>query len=548
MNENQHVKNIAQTFTDTALSQGTNIAVIEAAGGREVSFNDLNRSADAYANYFYQNGVRSSNRVILMVRPSADFIALTIGLFKLGATIILIDPGMGYQNLLKCIENVRPRVFVGIPQAFLFTTLFKKPFSTLKRKFCCGESFGLFGPDIRKAAVYDQPFDIYQPKTDDLAAIIFTTGSTGPPKGVRYEHSIFSAQLDHIKSYYKIGSDDVDQPAFPLFGLFATALGACAVIPDMNPTKPARVKPQKFIDSILHHNVSYSFGSPAIWNVVSRYCIENNLVLPTVKKVLMAGAPVPGELLRRMRKILPEDAEVFTPYGATESLPIVSIESREILDSTLEKSRAGAGTCVGRSLPGIDLKVIATSDTIIAAYSEDMDLRPFEIGEIIVRGDVVTKAYENNPKETEASKISDGDTFWHRMGDLGYLDDQDRLWFCGRKAHRVTTKDKVLYTIPCEAIFNEHEDVFRTALVGIPVENEDYLKPVLIIEPHKRFNGSDDDLILEIARLGAANDLTKDIKSFMIHWDFPVDIRHNAKIFREKLAVWAYKEQNRKKK
>ncbi len=548
MNDNQHVKNIAQTFTDAALSQGTNVAVIEAAGGREVSFNDLNSKADAYANYFYQNGVRSTNRVILMVRPSADFIALTIGLFKLGATIILIDPGMGYQNLLTCIESVRPKVFIGIPQAFLFTTLFKKPFATVKKKFCCGESFGLFGPDIRKVADNDQSFDIYQPKDDDLAAIIFTTGSTGPPKGVRYEHSIFSAQLEHIKSFYQIGSNDIDQPAFPLFGLFATALGACAVIPDMNPTKPARVKPQKFIDSILRHNVSYSFGSPAIWNVVSRYCIENRIVLPTVKKVLMAGAPVPGELLHRMQEILPEDAQVFTPYGATESLPIVSIESREIIESTLEKSRAGAGTCVGRSLPGIDIKVIKISDDIISSYRDEMDLKPFEIGEIIVRGDVVTKAYENNQKETEISKISDGQSFWHRMGDLGYLDDEGRLWFCGRKAHRVITKDKVLYTIPCEAIFNEHEDVFRTALVGVPVDNEQYVKPVLIIEPHKRFNGSDDDLILEIARLGAANDLTKEIKSFMIHWDFPVDIRHNAKIFREKLAVWAYKEQNRKKK
>lgn len=466
----ERINNIADIFTMTVKKQGEKTAVIEAVSGRQVSFAELLRRTDGYAAYLADKGVRPADRVVLMVTPSADFIGLTFGLFKIGVTLILIDPGMGYKNLLKCIEGVRPDIFIGIPKAFLFCTLFRKPFHSVRKKFCCGSSLGLFGPDIRSRSSRETAeFKSYEPGIDDLAAIIFTTGSTGPPKGVRYEHAIFAAQLERIRSYYGINHKHTDQPAFPLFGLFSAALGATVVIPDMDPTRPAQVDPQKFIESIQKYGVTYSFGSPAIWNVVSKYCVEKGIVLPSLKKVLMAGAPVPGDLLKRVVGILPEDASIYTPYGATESLPIVSIESREILESTIDESKKGKGTCVGRPLPGITIKIIKISDTVIPALDEDMLVPPGEIGEIIVSGDVVTRGYENNRKETELAKIMDTDGFfWHRMGDLGYLDVLGRLWFCGRKAHRVQTGKDTLYTIPCEAIVNVHEEVFRSALVGVP--------------------------------------------------------------------------------
>lgn len=536
----KHINNIADIFTKTVRQQGEKTAVIEAASGRQVSFATLLKRTDGYADYLTKQGVRPGDRVILMVTPSADFIGLTFGLFKIGVTLILIDPGMGYKNLLKCIEGIRPDIFIGIPKAFLFCSLFRKPFHSVRKKFCCGFSFGLFGPDIRaKANRETVEFRSYEPGCDDLAAIIFTTGSTGPPKGVRYEHSIFAAQLDRIRSYYKINHEHTDQPAFPLFGLFSAALGATVVIPDMDPTKPASVDPEKFVHSIEKYNVTYSFGSPAIWNVVSKYCVQKGIVLVSLKKVLMAGAPVPGDLLKRVVATLPQDACIYTPYGATESLPIVSIESREILESTIEESKKGKGTCVGRPLPGIHIKIIKIFDTVIPAIKEDMFVNPGEIGEIIVKGDVVTRAYENNEKETELAKIHDKDGFWHRMGDLGYLDEGGRLWFCGRKAHRVQTAKGLLYTIPCEAIINVHEDVYRSALVGVSSGKNDFMKPVLIVEPEASFSGDREKLLSEVQTLATSSEVTKDIKIFLIHDGFPVDIRHNAKIFREKLAVWA---------
>ncbi len=533
--------NIAETLDQAALRLGERTGLIEVKSGRSLSFADLSRRSSAFARYLIERGVSPGDRTMLMVRPSADFICLTFALFKIGAPVILIDPGMGYVNLLRCIEGVRPRILIGIPQALLLSRLYRKPFASIERSFCCGFTAGVFGPDTRGVLDdSDRAFPCHVPAEDDLAAIIFTTGSTGPPKGVRFEHAIFAAQLKLIREYYGITENDVDQPAFPLFALFSTALGACAVIPDMDPTRPAKVDPQTFIASLMKHQVSYSFGSPALWNVVSSYCIAQGIVLPSLKKVLMAGAPVPGDLLERVQAILPEDAVVHTPYGATESLPIVSMEGREILEQTWPQSRQGKGTCVGRALPGIEVRVIRIVEGELPDYALVEELPPGEIGEIIVRGDVVTRAYENNERETRLAKIRDGALFWHRMGDTGYLDGQGRLWFCGRKAHRVITAEGTMFTICCEAIINGHPEVFRSALVGIPAAGGGSTRePVMIVElfPGVRNRSR---ILEEVRALAGGHPLTANIRHFLIHDDFPVDIRHNAKIFREKLAVWAH--------
>lgn len=536
-----YADNIAETFVETANAHKDKVAIIEAKDNSSITFRELDRRSDTYVNYFIGEGVGAGDVVVLMVKPSIDFICLTLALFKLGTPVVLIDPGMGFKNLLRCIERVGPDYLVGIPKALLFSRLFPKPFKSVRKRFCCGNSFGLLGPDICQIkAISNKTHEVYRPQKDDLAAIIFTTGSTGPPKGVRYEHSIFSAQLHQIKSHYDIGEKDTDQPAFPLFALFSTALGACAIIPDMDPTKPAQVDPQKFVSSLRTYNVTYSFGSPAIWRVVGKYCLDHKIKLPSLEKVLMAGAPVPYDLLGHMDEILPVNGRVMTPYGATESLPIASIDHKEILTETMAQSRVGKGTCVGYSLPGITIKIIEISDREIENVDRCTFLKPYALGEIIVQGGVVTKSYMNNETETRFAKIMDGESFWHRMGDVGYLDEKGRLWFCGRRAHRVVAETQTYFSIPCEAIVNEHEDVYRSALVGVQSPQSETL-PVLILEPVQGFSGKEKILIEEARALAEKSEITKSIQHFLVHESFPVDIRHNAKIFREKLSIWAQK-------
>lgn len=530
--------NIALALERVARAHSDQVALVcrRGAGYQHWTFGELQARTEAYAASLSQKGVGRGGRVMLMVRPSPEFVCLTFALFRMGAVVILIDPGMGVKNMLRCIGRVRPEVLVAIPLVQFLSRLFPEPFRTVRARICVGRSFGLLGTSLA-AIKAPEPFsgNVFSAGPDDLAAVIFTTGSTGPPKGVCYTHGIFHAQLALIRDYYRIGPGEVDQPGFPLFALFSIALGSRAVIPEMNPAHPARVDPRRFVRTILEQGVTYSFGSPAIWNVVSRYCLAEGIVLP-IRKILMAGAPVPGELIDRVQRIMAPGGEIHTPYGATESLPIVSITGAEVLAETWAQSRQGAGTCVGRPLPGIDLKIIEPVNGPIGSWDQVTILPPGSIGEIAVRGPVVTKAYDHDEAETRAAKIPDGDGFWHRLGDMGYLDEQGRLWFCGRKAHRVVTAGGVMYTIPCEAIFNEHPGVRRSALVGVGPAGAQ--RPVLIVElaaGQKRT----DRLLGELRALAQGNDLTRTIETFLVHPAFPVDIRHNAKIFREKLALWA---------
>ena len=529
--------NIAGVLRLVARDQGERTALVARAGKgwRQWSFAQVLASTQGFAAALQAQGVRQGDRVMLMVRPSMEFLCLTFALFHLGAVVILIDPGMGYRNLLRCIGSVRPDILVGIPAAIVFSHLFRGPFRTVRRRI----GLGRLQATIRRAPTAGGSSPAaFSAGPEELAAIIFTTGSTGPPKGVRYTHGIFHAQLELIRDYYGIGPGDVDQPGFPLFGLFAAALGAMAVIPDMDPTRPAQVDAEKFVRTIQEYGVTYSFGSPAIWNVVSRYCLDRGIVLP-VRTVLMAGAPVPGHLVERVSRILPKDALIYTPYGATESLPVACIEGREILAETWPLTRQGRGVCVGRALPAMTIRIIEPVEGPIASWQETHQLPPGEVGEIVVQGPVVTRSYDGNEVETRLAKIADGDRFWHRMGDIGCLDDQQRLWFRGRKAHRVETQAGILDTICCEAIVNEHPQVRRSALVGLGPRGRQ--TPVLIVEPIGPVTDPE-GLFGELRQLVLAHPHTAMIERFLIHRSFPVDIRHNAKIFREQLAAWACKQ------
>ncbi|MDH3349478.1 MAG: fatty acid CoA ligase family protein, partial [Desulfobulbaceae bacterium] len=512
--------NIAEVLRDTAkrYSGWPGLAIRKKKGDYdEWTLGQLHEESTRFAAVLREEGISPGDRVMLMVRPSMEFICLTFALFQVGAVVILIDPGMGYRNLLRCITSVKPHVLIGIPAAQLFSRIFFRHFATVKTRVCVGRSFVFLGKSLTAltTSLSEQSTkgSIFQATEDDVAAIIFTTGSTGPPKGVRFSHGNFRAQLRLIHDYYGIRFGDVDQPCFPLFALFSAALGAKTVIPEMDAARPAQVDPEKFIRTLVEQKVTYSFGSPAIWNVVSRYCQERNITLP-VKKILMAGAPVSGELIKRVKNIMVEGGEIHTPYGATESLPVSSISGTDILGETWPETVKGHGVCVGNSLPGIDITVVEARDEEIVHWSDARELGVGEIGEIVVRGPVVTRAYDNNDYENKLAKITDGQGFRHRVGDMGYKDEQDRLWFCGRKAHRVFTAQGILYTIPCEAIFNQHSEVYRSALVGVGKSPNQ--QPVIIAEPHGKVV-DEAALKQELHQLAKANPLTADIETFLIH-------------------------------
>ncbi|MFH1092092.1 MAG: fatty acid CoA ligase family protein, partial [Pseudomonadota bacterium] len=473
------------------------------------TFRQLDQESDRVARGLKKAGVDRGLRTILMVMPSLEFFVLVFALFKVGAVPVVVDPGMGLGRMLLCLRESRPEAFIGIPKAHLLRLFRPKYFQGVKIWITVGRRWFWGGLTMRDLRSKDQaPLTPADTRRDETAAVIFTTGSTGPAKGAIYTHGNFDAQLKHVAAFCKLGPDEVDLPTFPLFALFDPALGMTAVIPDMDPTKPGFVNPQKIIEPIFDHGVTNMFASPALLNRVGRYAQAQGLKLPSLRRVVSAGAPVLPDNVERFASLLQNGAQVHTPYGATEAVPVTSIGSDEILSETKERSRQGGGACVGRPLDGLEVRIIRITDDPVPEWSDELALPEGEIGEFAVKGDHVTRGYFNRPQADRLSKIKDGRSFWHRLGDVGWRDEKGRLWFCGRKSHRVITGNGALFTIPCEAIFNNHPQVLRSALVGVGAPP--HQKPVICIELERRDGRIDlADLKRELLELGQISPLTK---------------------------------------
>lgn len=507
---------------------------------RGCTFADLAQRSDRIASGLRGIGVAPGMRVILMVRPGVDFFALTFALFKVGAVPVLIDPGIGRTAVVRCLSSIDAGAFIGIPLAHVLRLLYRKNFPTLRILVTVGRKLGWGGHTLASVeAARAEPFEPVATYARDPAAILFTSGSTGPPKGVLYTHGIFDAQVRYLNEHYGYTPDEVDLATFPLFALFDAALGMTAVIPDMNPTKPGSADPRKLVDALERFGCTHMFGSPALLRNLARHSEATGAKVPKLRRVITAGAPIAPPLLKSLRGMLADDASVHTPYGATESLPVADITDHEILAETAEQTARGAGTCVGKPLAGMEARIIAINDAPLASLADAEQLAPGNIGEIVVCGPVVTHEYFANPTATAAAKMRDeAGRVWHRMGDVGYRDDSGRLWFCGRKAHRIATASGTLFTVPCEAVFNQEPRVARTALVGVGAPGAE--QPVLCVETERGVARSErSEIIAALRELGAAHDHTRGIDTFLFHPSFPVDVRHNAKIFREKLKVWA---------
>ncbi|MEI6861458.1 MAG: fatty acid CoA ligase family protein [Verrucomicrobiota bacterium] len=538
-----------------------------------LTFAELNAEATAWHARLVACGVRRGDRVLVMVRQGLPLIASAFALFRLGAVPVIIDPGMGRKNFLAAVARTRPRALVGIPLARLFSHLFRRAFASVEIRVAASGNLAARltdrGPEDRgqmpearsqrpntEIQIPNSKFDHsastpHSASIDDLAAILFTSGSTGAPKGVRYTHGNFDAQVRLVRDTYGLVSGEVDLPLLPIFALFNPALGLTTIVPEIDPRRPAALDPAKIVQAIRQENVTNSFGSPTLWAKISAHCRAANVTLPSLRRVLCAGAPVPAALWRDTAMWMP-NGRLHSPYGATEALPIATISDVETMalqdkfEAAHSPSRANlepqpstpGGACLGHPIREIQVKLIAPTDAPLTTLADAIELPPNEPGEIIVSGPVVTESYDGNTDATKAAKIQGTHgAVWHRMGDIGYLDATGDLWFCGRKAERVYTSAGPLDTEPCEQVFRAHPRAARCALIGLgecPAQ-----RPALVAETTVADSREGRALARELRALALTSTATAAIKIFYFRGKFPVDVRHNAKIHRLTLARWA---------
>jgi acyl-coenzyme A synthetase/AMP-(fatty) acid ligase len=354
---------------------------------------------------------------------------------------------------------------------------------------------------------------------------------------------MFDTQVAEIQSMYGIDSGGVDLACFPLFALFNLAMGVTTVLPDMNFSSPASADPQKLLAAANDWQVTQAFASPAVWRVLSEHCAKTGQQIASLRQAFSCGAPVPADVLRRTLVCVAHGAKMHTPYGATECLPVSTIEAAEVLAETARRTDDGAGVCVGRKFDSIDWRIIRITDEPIANIDNAEELPPGEIGELIVRAPQSSPCYVTRTECNAEAKIMNvraGSSptladAWHRTGDVGYLDDNGRFWYCGRKSQRVETADSPLFTECAEAVFNAHPAVYRSALVGVGPRGRQL--PVLVVELSR--STSVENWQRELLQRAQSCEHTRSIHHFLAHPRLPVDVRHNAKINREQLAAWA---------
>ena len=506
-----------------------------------LTYAQLDARSDAIAAGLARRGLVRGMRTVVMVRPTPEFFLLMFALFKIGAVPVLVDPGIDKRALRQCLDEAEPAAFIGIPVALLakallgWATSARLRITTGARAWLADATLD----EVERDGAGAGP-QLAHTGPDDIAALLFTSGSTGVPKGVVYRHRHFVAQIDMLREAFGIQPGGIDLPTFPPFALFDPALGLTSIIPDMDPTRPARADPRKLHAAIRRFGVDQLFGSPALMRVLA----DHGAPLPTIRRVTSAGAPVPPDVVAKMLDLLPDDARLWTPYGATECLPVAVVEGRELL-ALRERTEAGAGTCVGRPVPPNTVRIIRIDDAPIDAWSDALLVGAGQVGEITVAGPSATDAYFNRAEQTALAKIREclpdgSERVVHRMGDLGWLDGEGRLWFCGRKSQRVVVDaSTTLCTEQVEPVFNTHPDVARTALVGVGEKGAQ--RPLLCVELRAGVHAREWPRIAAELRHRADGLVhAAKVAGFLRYpKPFPVDIRHNAKIGREALAAWA---------
>ncbi|NIM70991.1 MAG: AMP-binding protein [Xanthomonadales bacterium] len=509
---------------------------------RSCSYRELDALSDQYARGLLAYGIERGTRVALMVPPGLEFFALFFALFKAGAVPVLIDPGIGLANLRQCLAEAAPEAFIGVPRAQMARVALRWAPHSISRLVTVGRlrfGAGIDTASLRALGTRESGSVLAATRPGELAAILFTSGSTGVPKGVVYRHRHFTAQVAMLREAFDIRPGEIDLPTFPPFALFDPALGMTTVVPAMDPRRPARANPARLIRAIERFQVTNIFGSPALVRVLADHTHRHGLRLPSVRRVISAGAAVPIDVIRRLQVALPAGALVHTPYGATECLPVASASSVE-LDAAIERrTQTGAGICVGRPVAPNRVGILPISEHAVPLLDESELLPANAAGEVIVHGPTTTDAYWQREAQTREAKTCDHQgRVWHRMGDIGYFDDAGRLWYCGRKSQRVELDGTTLFPDQVEAVFNTHPDIRRTALVGVGSGAE--RRAVLCAETEGRVGrGRRQEIRAELLRMAADDPRLADIRTVLFHRRFPVDIRHNAKIGRERLAAWA---------
>jgi acyl-coenzyme A synthetase/AMP-(fatty) acid ligase len=514
-------------------------------GGRSISWDLLVRRVHELAAGFAEHGVAPGDRVALLVPPGAELTAAAHACWRTGASVVVADPGLGAAGLARALRGAHPAHVVGaLPGLTLAaalgipgTRIATEPVPPGLRRVL-GSPVGLAALARRgRALLADGAVLPVEAAPEDEAAVLFTSGATGPAKGVVYRHQQARAQLAALRAAYGITQDDRLVAAFPPFALYGPALGIPSAVPEVR--KPGALTAAALARAVAAVDATMVFASPAaLRNVVATAAgldATQRGALAGVRRVVSAGAPVPAALLHALRGVLP-NAAAHTPYGMTEALPVTDVALAEI-----DAAGPGNGVCVGRPLPGVDVAVIPLTT------EGELTREPGVTGEISVAAAHAKDRYDQLWAVQRRSACEAGR---HRTGDVGHLDAEGRLWVEGRRVHVVDTAAGPVTPVGIEQRVEAIDGIASAAVVGVGPAGTQQVVVVVVAEPGiaARRPGAP---LLAVAPLTSAVRAVAGVSvagvsvagvsvaAVLVVDALPVDIRHAAKIDRTRVAEWA---------
>lgn len=543
--------NLADEVAKTAAFAPERVAMMEPYrdGGawrfHTYTYAQLSADAESIAAGLRARGIQEHTRTVFMAPPSYQSCAVGVALTRVGATFLWIDPSVGYRNVAERLARVEPEAFIGPPLAQAGRLAFGWTRRLLKRAIVVD---GYFPGCIRFETLRRHPASAPAPPAvspDDPSNVLYTTGSTGPAKPAMYLHRQFVNVYRTAHYSWRFDEDErvpIDMAAFPAFQFIALSAGGTVVVPpiDFIRDTPATTDGAPVVDVINAAGVRSLFASPALLERVADAAHARGTPMPTLERVIAGGAPIFAPLMRSLTAVMSDNGEVWSNYGATEALPTSEYGSSEALTQTHERAATGEGICVGRTFPGIEIDVVGPVGLDSSKRSDFHTLPQGTDGELIVRGPNISTAYFGDEESTRKNKLYDDDgTIWHRLGDVGHLDEVGRIWVAGRVNQCLHINDRWLLPIPLESLFDQHPLVRRSGLAARRTRSG-ATQAVICIEPaHTLSRDEHEALQRDLLEIAANNPLCQPLAGILLTEALPVDPRHNAKIERGKLADWA---------
>ncbi|MGQ7843960.1 alpha/beta fold hydrolase [Granulosicoccus sp. 3-233] len=533
---------VRRALADFSDVSKTKEAVVEIAPeNRSITFGELTECVEHLAAGMQAFGIRAGERVAVMITPGIDLCLAVYACWRLGATLVLVDSGLGRSGMQGALHSANPAWLIGIDKALLAARLLRWPGKRIavgKRSAFMNRSLGIV-TDMETLGEQGHvaPTPSF-PAPEAVAAVAFTSGSTGPSKGIIYRHHQIQAQRDALMSLYRITENDRLVAAFAPFALYGPTMGITSIVPDMDVTAPATLTARSLANAVERVNASLVFASPAaLTNVAAGKSTmsDNQLAACSgVRLLLSAGAPVRASLLTQATSIFPA-AEVHTPYGMTEALPVADIALSDLQQIDTETSVTDShakGVCVGHPVAGVNVQIdpLDSLGDPTGSLRSDPDL----LGEIVIQA---AHARDSHDRLWLTDYRASQPAGWHRTGDIGQLDDCGRLWVGGRLGHVITTPRGILAPVASEQRIETLQDVNMAAVVGVGPSGTQVVVAVVQLQVTPTATGGASMELTDRVRQVVGNDV--DIAAVLVVKKLPVDRRHNSKIDRAAIAIWA---------